>query len=110
MPEAERITYSLKELTELMLRDQGIRSGLWMIGAKFEFAAAFIAAPESGGPTGPAVVSVLAEAGIQRVAEPGPLSVDASEIWQGQEQKAKPKSAGAPKKRTRRAKSATKSQ
>lgn len=99
MPEADRIKYSLKELTELMLRDQGIRSGLWMIATRFELAAANFAASETGGPTGPAVVSVLAEIGIQKVPEPGPLSVDASEIWQ--EQKAKPKSAAAPKKRTR---------
>jgi hypothetical protein len=99
MPEADRITYSLKELTELMLRDQGIRSGLWMIVTRFGYTSAYVAAPEPGGPTGPAVVSVLAEVGIQKVPEPGPLSIDASQIWQ--EQKAKPKSAAAPKKRTR---------
>jgi len=85
MPETDRITYSVKELTELMLRDQGIRSGLWMIAAKFEFAAANIAAPDSTGPTGPAVVTVLTQAGIQKVPEPGPLSIDASEIWKPQE-------------------------
>ena len=82
-----------------MLRDQGIRSGLWMIAAKFNVSVANIAASETGGPTGPAVVSVLGEVGIQRAPEPGPLTVDASEIWP--EQKAKPKSAAAPKKRTR---------
>ena len=35
MAEEGQIVYSLKDLTTLMLRGQRIRSGLWMIWAKF---------------------------------------------------------------------------
>ena len=83
MPEVGQVKYGLKELTALMLRDQGIRTGLWMIWTRFNFAATNIAPPDDqpGGAAGPGVVAMLAEAGIQRVPEPGPLSVDASEVW-----------------------------
>ena len=83
MPEVSQIKYGLKEITALMLRDQGIREGLWMIWTRFSFGAANVAPPEDqpGGAVGPAGIAVLAEVGIQRVEEPGPLSVDASEVW-----------------------------
>lgn len=80
MPEAGQITYSLRELTALMIRDRGIRSGNWMIWTKFNFTATNIAT-QGGGPAGPGVVAYLAEAGIQKADAPGPLSVDAAEVW-----------------------------
>ena len=83
MPEVSQIKYDLKEITALMLQDQGIRSGLWMIWTRFSFGATNIAPPEDqpGGAVGPGAVAVLIEVGIQRVEEPGPLSVDAAEVW-----------------------------
>ena len=83
MPKPGPIVYDLKELTALMLHDQGIRSGLWMLWTKWSFGATNIFPPEDqpGGAAGPGAVSVMTEIGIQRVEEPGPLSVDASEIW-----------------------------
>lgn len=92
MPEANQIKYDLKEIAALMLRDQGIRSGLWMIWTRFGHAVANIAPPPDappGGATGPGVISILTEVGIQKVEEPGPLSVDASQVWK--EERAKPK-------------------
>jgi len=85
MPEVRQITYDLKHLTALMLRDKGIRSGLWMIMARFNYAFTNIAPPkdEPGGVTGPALIAVVTEIGIQEVSEPGPLSVDASELSNG---------------------------
>ena len=83
MPEVSQIKYDLKELTALMLQDQGIRSGLWMIWTKWTFGATNIAPPEDqpGGAIGPGAIAMLTEMGIQRVEEPGPLSIDASELW-----------------------------
>jgi len=83
MPEVGQIKYDLKELTALMLRDQGIRSGRWMIWTRFAHAVTNIAPPEgeSGGPAGPGVIAMVTEVGIQKVDQPGPLSVDASEVW-----------------------------
>lgn len=83
MPEVRQVRYSLKELTALMVRDQGIRSGLWMIWTRFGHTATNIYPPEDApdGVAGPAVVSMLVEAGIQRAQEPGPLTIDASDVW-----------------------------
>jgi len=85
MPEATQVTYSHQELTHLMLRDRGIRSGHWMILVRFGHTAANVAPPmddtAAPGPMGPATISVILDVGIQRVDEPGPLTVDASKIW-----------------------------
>jgi hypothetical protein len=96
MPEVGQIKYDLREITALMLRDQGIRSGLWMIWTRFAQGATNIAPPkdEPGAPAGPGTISVLVEVGIQRVKEPGPLSVDASELWKGEELRRPRKGAG----------------
>jgi len=81
MPEPGQITYSLKEMTELMIRDQGIRTGFWMVWAQYAYSVTIAVSGDPSGPTGPAVVSLLTEIGIQRAPEPGPLTVDASEVW-----------------------------
>ena len=83
MPKLGPVVYDLKELTALMLREQGIRSGLWMLWTKWTFGATNITPPEDqpGGAAGPGAIAVLTEVGIQRVEERGPLSVDASEVW-----------------------------
>jgi len=86
MPEVNQIAFTHKELTELMLRDQGIRSGHWMILTRFGQTAANIGSlPNEGlvgiGEGGPAVISVLVAVGIQKADGPGPLTVDASKIW-----------------------------
>lgn len=95
MAEVGQVRYDFKELTALMLRDQGIRSGLWMIWTRFGHAVTNIFPPEGepGGAAGPGVVSILTEVGIQRVPEPGPLSVDASEVWKEHKATARRKSA-----------------
>lgn len=96
MPEATQFTYSHKELTELMVRDRGIRSGHWMILVRFGHTAANVAPPADDstvvGPMGPATVSVIVDIGIQRVDEPGLLTVDASKVWRdkGVKQAARP--------------------
>jgi len=91
-----QIKYDLKEITALMLQDQGIRSGLWMIWTRFSFGATNIAPPEDqpGGAVGPGAVAVLIEVGIQRVEELGPLSVDAAEAWKEKKPGRAPKSRG----------------
>jgi len=93
MPEATQFTYSHKELTELMVRDRGVKSGHWMILVRFGHTAANVAPPTGDsavvGPMGPATVSVIVEIGIQRVDEPGPLTVDASKIWREAKKTAK---------------------
>lgn len=104
MPETQQIAYSLKELTEIMLRDQGIRKGLWMIWARFGFGVTNIVAGERDGlqgPAGPGVISQLLEVGLQKAPEQGPLTVDASELWKAE--RANKSSRKQPARRSRKA-------
>ncbi len=80
MPEASQITYGLKELTALMIKDQGIKTGHWMVLTKFTWAVSNVMS-EGGGPAGPGALTIVTEVGIQKLDEPGPLSVDAAEVW-----------------------------
>jgi hypothetical protein len=73
-----------------MIRERGIKSGLWMIWTRFNFAVTNIVGAD-GGPSGPGVISQLIEVGIQK-SEPGPLAVDAAEVWA--KAKAEPAAAG----------------
>ncbi len=82
MPEVSQVIYTHKELASLMVRDQGIRSGLWMVYARFANSVSYIAPPEDqDGPAGPGVVTMLVDLGIQRADQSGPLTVDASQVW-----------------------------
>ena len=80
MPRASATKYTLKELTELMVKDQGIKKGHWMIQATFSWGVTNVVGP-AGGPSGPGSISVLAAIGIQESAEPSPFTIDAAEVW-----------------------------
>ena len=57
-----------------------------MIWSRFAQAVTNIAPPESepAGLAGPGAITVLIELGIQKVDQPGPLSVDAAEVWKAE--------------------------
>ena len=78
MPEANQIRYTLQEITALMLKDQGIKSGHWAIQTVFSWAIENIIS--KNGPPGPGVISVLTEVGIQKTGGAGPMSVDAAQL------------------------------
>ena len=78
MAEATQYMYKIKELTAVLLKEQGIHEGLWQLLINFGFGAANIGPTESEmAPT--AMVPVLA-IGIQRVPEKNPMTVDAAEV------------------------------
>lgn len=81
MPETTQIRYDLRELTALMLRDQDIKSGLWMIQATFTLGVSNLLSNSAGGPSGPGIFGVLGGMGLQKTDERNPLSVDAAELW-----------------------------
>ena len=88
MPKATATKYTLKELTELMVKDQGIKTGLWMIQATFSWAVTNVHDP-TGGPSGPGALSVLSAIGIQESAEPSPFTIDAAEVWKPERRRRK---------------------
>lgn len=78
MAEATQYLFSFKELTELMIKKQDLHEGLWSISVKFGINAANV----SMGGTDPlptALVPIL-EIGLQKLDQPTPLSVDATEV------------------------------
>ncbi|MDP9237446.1 MAG: hypothetical protein M3P30_08640 [Chloroflexota bacterium] len=78
MAEAQQITFTYKELVEIMLRQQGISDGLWALFIKFGIGAANIGeGPDLIRPS--AIVPVM-EIGIQRTDDRTNLTVDASEL------------------------------
>ena len=78
MPETIQIDYKLRELTELMVKDRGIREGHWMILVRFLQGA--LTVEDGTGGMGPASISRIESIGIQRVPEPNSISVDASKF------------------------------
>lgn len=76
MPETTQVEYGLKELTELMVRDQGLTEGYWQLVVRFSLAAATIDLPGEG--PAPSIISRVQAIGLSRVDEANPLSVSAS--------------------------------
>lgn len=76
MAEATQIMYSGSDILKLMLKDQGIREGNWVLALEFGFSAVTAGpTPETSMPS--AIVGV-GKVGIQRIDEANPTSVDAS--------------------------------
>ena len=71
-------TYAHRDLVALMLRDQGITSGLWHFQTYFGFAA-INAGPPDGEMSPTAMVSVQS-IGIKETEVAGPLVFDAAQI------------------------------
>jgi len=78
MAEANQIIYSFKELATLMVREQGLKEGLWGVYVKFGISAANAGQSETDlRPT--ALVPIL-EIGLQKFDELNNLSVDAAQV------------------------------
>lgn len=92
MPETTAFKYTLKELTELMVKEEGIKKGHWMLQATFSWAVANVLSTEDG-PKGPGAMSILTNVGIQEIPEPGPFSIDAAALWKKTPARRKPRKA-----------------
>ncbi len=79
MPDPKQIEYKLKEIAELMVRDQGFTDGHWMVLVTFGHTAGNIETSENG-PLSPGAISVIKSLGIQSIPQPNSISVDASQI------------------------------
>lgn len=79
MPQSTQLTFSQRELTELLLNHQGITDGHWELGVAFHITTGSITL----GDTNPAPTIALQTVGynLVQVKEPTPLSVDASALF-----------------------------
>lgn len=80
MAEIKQITYINKELLILLLKDQGIHEGNWILGAQLTFSAMNIGHSSDGSDVSPAGVVGVTGVVIERVPEPLPFSVNAQEV------------------------------
>jgi len=82
MTDKEKTTFTVREVTEMLIKHARIHEGIW--GPVFEFGLAAANVPVAGPnnefslrPTG--MVSIL-QIGIKRFDEPNPLTVDAEKV------------------------------
>lgn len=80
MAEISRIEFTNKELVVLMLKDQGIHEGHWVLQAKFGFGAINMGATPEGTDAAPSGFVSIAGLGLELVPEPLPFSVNAAEV------------------------------
>jgi len=79
MVETTRRIYSNKELVEMMLKDQGIHEGNWVLAANLSFTAMNFGQSPDGSDASPAGVVAVTGVLLERVPAPLPFSVNAAE-------------------------------
>jgi len=80
MAEVASYMFTYKEVTEALIKQQGIHEGLWAISIEFGIGAANIPAGPNTQEIMLAAVVPIVKMGIQRTAQPTPLTVDAAEV------------------------------
>ena len=80
MAENTRIAYTNKELVVMMLKDQGIHEGHWVLATNFSFTAMNIGQSSDGSDASPAGIVAVTGVIIERVPERLPFSVNAAEV------------------------------
>jgi len=78
MPESSMIQFGFQELAEILLKTQGIHSGLWGIYVKFGIGAGNV--PDPAGQFLPTAIVPIKEIGLQKFDEQNNLAVDASVV------------------------------
>lgn len=80
MPDITQVNYTHKDLIALMLKDQGIHAGNWILSAQLGFSAMNVGEQADGSDASPAGVVAIKGIRIERVPEPLPFSVNAGEV------------------------------
>ena len=80
MAMAKQYEYSPRELVALMIRDQGIKEGHWILGMSYHFGAMNMGANPDGRDAAPTTIATVSSVIIERVPEPLPFSVDAAKL------------------------------
>lgn len=78
MAEISQIKFSLQELTEILVKQQGLSEGHWQLMVEFGFGASN-AGPNEKDVKPTALIAVQA-LGLSRAPGPGPLTIDASKL------------------------------
>ena len=79
MPETQQITFSDREIVEMLIKNQNIHDGYWGIIIGFGLGAGTLPAPPNGHPVPSAIVQIQ-KIGIQRSDKPNPGTIDAAKV------------------------------
>ena len=74
------ISFSSRELIELILKEKSIHKGHWMLLVHFGFTAMNVGQGESGEDAMPAGVVSVQKVGIKKIPQPVPFSVNAAAV------------------------------
>ena len=80
MSEEKPITFTHKELAEILVKHAGIKDGIWGLYVKFGIQAVH-AGPDDDNLSPTAVIPIY-NLGLQRFPKENSLSVDAGKVWQ----------------------------
>jgi hypothetical protein len=78
MPEPEHVTFTHRDIAELLVRKAGINEGFWGLLLQFGIAGANLQDPQ--GQVMPAAIVPVLKIGIQKFDQPSSLTVDASKL------------------------------
>lgn len=74
----QKARFSLEELTRILIKALGVREGHWQVGVGFTASGTNLRLNEAS-PHQPAIVNVITAVELIEVAEPSPMSLDASQ-------------------------------
>jgi hypothetical protein len=80
MAEITRVEFTNKDLAVLMLKEQGIHEGNWVIQAKFSFSAMNMGQNPDGTDAIPTGIVGIAGIGLELVPQALPFSINAAEV------------------------------
>lgn len=81
MADPQAFTYKLKDLAEIMVKDQKLHEGFWGVYFEFALSAGMIQNPQGGDQNiTPAAIVPVINVGIHRFEKPNSLTVDAAEV------------------------------
>ena len=80
MAEITMYMFGLKEVVELLIKQQGIHEGVWGISIEFGLSAANVPITPDGSTVAPAAITIIQKIGIRRAESPNNLTIDAAEV------------------------------
>ena len=79
MADQIQFTYSHKQLTEILIKHQGVKEGYWASGFQLGMGNTHVPSP-TGGDMVPAVVVSILGVALQKIDKSAPNAVDAAEV------------------------------
>lgn len=81
MPEPAKLMYGLKELAEILVKEQKLKKGHWCLSVQYGLGAGMVQGSyQAAAGTYPTALVPVLSVGIQEVDAPNDISVDASKL------------------------------